>query len=79
MPLTQQELLAEALQLPVELRTALADCLYESVEAEMGPPDEIEQAWLEEAERRVQRLDRGETELIPHEVVVQQIEAMLKH
>ena len=31
------------------------------------PDPEIDKAWVEEAERRIEALDRGETRAIPHD------------
>ena len=77
MPRTGEELLTEAFQLPVDQRTALADSLYQSVASQTNAPDEVERAWLEEAHRRVERLQRGETELHTIEQVDARMRALL--
>ena len=38
-----------------------------------GTPQEIEAAWIEEVERRIAAVERGESELIPHEEVISQL------
>lgn len=34
-----------------------------------GPDAEVEQAWLEEVQRRLQQIDRGEVKTVPREEV----------
>jgi putative addiction module component (TIGR02574 family) len=43
-----------------------------------GTPEEIEAAWLEEVERRIERADRGETTAIPHEDVMAKLRARIQ-
>jgi len=58
---------AVALALPPDDRLALA---LESAE----PEDEgVEEAWEAEIGRRVERLERGEVQLIPHAAVLRRI------
>lgn len=38
-----------------------------------GTPEEIEAAWVEEAERRIAAFERGETTSIPHEDVMAEL------
>jgi putative addiction module component (TIGR02574 family) len=75
---TPEELLSEAMRLPPRQRAALADSLYESVESEMGEPDEVERAWLEEAHRRLERLERGEAELLPLDQIDASVRSLLR-
>jgi putative addiction module component (TIGR02574 family) len=72
LPLDQLE--AEALELPVGDRARLATRLLESLddEAEEDPAD-VEEAWLNEAERRYQRYLAGETVARPAEEVFARI------
>ncbi|MGI8772588.1 MAG: addiction module protein [Acidobacteriaceae bacterium] len=82
MPRTQEEILNDALQLPPEIRAALADSLLASLDSDdatQGTPEEIEQAWLAEAERRCEQIDRGEVEMVPWEEVRAKLEARLRH
>lgn len=57
-----RRLLEEALHLPAEDRAHLAAELSASVEREEEPGD-VEKAWADEIERRVQRVLSGESEL----------------
>ena len=42
-----------------------------------GTPEEIEAAWIEEVERRIASVERGESELIPYEEVISQLRQRL--
>jgi putative addiction module component (TIGR02574 family) len=64
--LTTDELLNEAISLPVELRAQLVDALLRSLNPTQA---EIDEWWAGEAERRIAELDAGEAELIPGEEV----------
>ena len=55
------ELLHEALRLPAEKRLALAAKLRESVKDAADP--EWDKAWLDELDRRMAMVERGEVEL----------------
>ncbi|MEC4684668.1 MAG: addiction module protein [Nitrospirota bacterium] len=60
------ELISEAISLPVEVRTLLVNKLHES----LNPPDkEIDKLWVEEAEKRVEELRTGKVKTIPGEDV----------
>jgi len=64
------ELISEAISLPVEVRTLLVNKLLES----LNPPDkEIDKLWVEEAEKRVDNLRTGKVETIPGEDVFRKI------
>jgi len=65
MPKTD-ELLNEAISLPVELRVQLVDALLKSLNPARA---EIDQLWAVEAERRVAEIEAGQAELIPGEEV----------
>jgi plasmid stabilization system protein ParE len=64
MPLSLDELETEALNLPARERADLAQRLFASLENEDAAEDPatVEQAWVEEAERRYQRYLAGEVE-----------------
>ncbi len=65
-----------ALSMDPESRARLAARLIESLEEDhIDAIDEkaIEQLWLDEAERRVARVDAGEDELIPAEQVLEEL------
>ncbi|MBM4032416.1 MAG: addiction module protein [Planctomycetes bacterium] len=69
----EQKVVDEALSLPVEARLAIVEKLLSSLN---GPTQrEIDDAWAEEAERRVAEIDRGEVELIPGEQVLARLRA----
>jgi putative addiction module component (TIGR02574 family) len=57
------EILKEALALPAEARAALADSLWESLDAEIDAG--AEEAWRQEIRRRLSELDSGKVAAIP--------------
>jgi putative addiction module component (TIGR02574 family) len=64
--LKTDELLNEAISLPVELRAQLVDALLRSLNPAQA---EIDELWAAEAERRIAEIDAGQVELIPGEEV----------
>jgi putative addiction module component (TIGR02574 family) len=70
---TLERLEAEALGLPLPERTRLIECLLASLDED----DEIAAAWAEEAERRIDALERGETQALPVEDVIAQARARI--
>jgi putative addiction module component (TIGR02574 family) len=56
------ELLKSALALPAETRAALADSLLESLDTKVD--EDVEQAWQEEIQTRLQEIDRGAAKLV---------------
>lgn len=65
-----------ALQLEPEKRAQLAARLIRSLPGEttiQADEAEIERLWLEEVERRVERIDAGKEELIPAEQVLEEL------
>jgi len=66
----------EALHLPISARAELAHKLLLSLDN--MPESEIEEAWLDEAERRANEIDRGIVELIPAEEVSRKARYLLK-
>jgi putative addiction module component (TIGR02574 family) len=66
----------QALGLSTDERARLAQELLESLDA-LGP-DELQRLWLDEAERRAAQTDRGETTLVPAEVVAKKARALLR-
>jgi putative addiction module component (TIGR02574 family) len=73
-----QELLREALALPVKERADVAAQLLASLdEAAAVDPAEVEAAWAEEIERRARRVIAGETTGIPWNDVRRRAEAEL--
>jgi putative addiction module component (TIGR02574 family) len=73
MPRAAEEILKEALQLPEDDRERIADSLLLSVQAGLGEP--IEQAWIDEANRRMVEIDEGRTQLVPGDQVMSHLRA----
>ena len=74
-----QELLREAMALPVKERADLAAELLASLDdAAAEDPAEVEAAWAAEIERRARRVITGETAGIPWEDVRRRAEAELR-
>jgi len=64
------ELISEAISLPVEVRTLLVNKLLES----LNPPNkEIDELWAKEAEKRVEELRTGKVKTIPGKEVFKKI------
>ncbi len=66
----------EALSMPPEERAKLAQKLLLSLE--VLSEEELEQAWLVEADRRARELDRGEAEPVSAEEVRRKARALLR-
>lgn len=66
----------EALGLTPANRAKLAHELLESLDA--LSPEEIDELWLDEAERRLKELDAGCVQLVPAEEVYRKAQALLK-
>lgn len=66
------ELLNEAMALPVELRAQLADALLKSLNPAQP---EIDELWAAEAEKRVAEIEAGDAKLIPGEEVFRKLHA----
>ncbi len=73
-----QDLLRDALALPVEERADLASELLASLEGPGDDPGEVEAAWAAEIEQRARRVLSGESVGEPWEDVRRRIEADLK-
>ena len=74
-----QELLREALTLPITERADVAAELLASLdEAEAENPVEVEAAWAAEIEKRARRVMAGESAGIPWEEVRRRAEAALR-
>jgi hypothetical protein len=70
---TIDELKAEALRLALESRADLAREPLASLDA--LSESEIERLWLDEAERRLAQMDRGEASADPSDVVLARVRA----
>ena len=66
----------EALNLPVRSRARLAERLIASLEP--GADSDAEQAWLEEAERRLDELESGHAHGVPANAVFEKARSALK-
>ncbi len=74
-----QELLREALALPLDERADVAAQLLASLDdAAADDPAEVEAAWAAEIERRARRAIAGETTGVPWEDVRRRAEAELR-
>ncbi len=62
--MTQLDLEREVLQLPLKARADLAKKLLESIDEITEP--ELEELWLEEVGERIEKVQRGESQLIPY-------------
>lgn len=61
-----KELIAEISDLPVEQRARIADLILQTLNT---PDPDIELAWIQEVEERIDEYEKGNVELIPaHEV-----------
>lgn len=66
----------EALHLPLSARADLAHKLLLSLDD--FSPTELEEVWLDEAERRAAEVDSGQVDLVPSEVVSRKAQALLR-
>jgi putative addiction module component (TIGR02574 family) len=71
MPMTAQQIEAEAMKLSPEERADLADKLWLSVNSQ----EEVDAASEVEIERRMRQIDAGEVETIPVEEVMAKLRA----
>jgi putative addiction module component (TIGR02574 family) len=71
MPLSNEQIKAEALRLPVRERALLAEELISSLDED----DDVEAAWTEEIERRVAEVREGRVELVDAEEVMARLRA----
>ncbi len=79
MPSRAQQLLREALALPLDERADVAAELLASLdEAKAEHPADVEAAWAAEIERRARRVMAGESTGVPWEDVRRRAEAELR-
>jgi putative addiction module component (TIGR02574 family) len=62
---------AAAISLPLDDRIALAEKLLDSLQGTMQR--EIDQAWVDEAERRLRAYEQGDSKAIPAEEVLRSL------
>ncbi|MGZ5437920.1 MAG: addiction module protein [Pyrinomonadaceae bacterium] len=70
------DIIKDALSLPPGARAMLADHLLESLDWEKQ--DEVDAAWAEEAERRMQEIRDGKVQTIDGEQVMRELRARRK-
>jgi putative addiction module component (TIGR02574 family) len=64
-------IVAEALSLPPLERAELIERLYDSLRS--TEEADVERAWIDEAERRIDRFVAGESQVIPYEQLKQSL------
>jgi putative addiction module component (TIGR02574 family) len=67
MPMTAEQIVAEALRLPVEERATVIDLLSESLDS--APLNEMDKLWASDTKRRADELISGKVQGIPGEQV----------
>ncbi len=68
---SSEEIFREAVALPVDARTELAERLIASIAEDISP--DIVQAQLAEVRRRIAEVESGEAELIPGDKVLARV------
>jgi hypothetical protein len=71
-----EQVISAALALPAEVRAELADRLLNSLDN--ATPAGIGAAWADEAERRIEQLDRGELTLVPGNALITALQSRCK-
>jgi len=61
MSMTAEQIVSAALNLPIQARAFVAECLLESLDA--APGGELSPAWREEIQKRCREVDDGAVEL----------------
>jgi putative addiction module component (TIGR02574 family) len=72
---TSNEIIDAAMSLPPEVRAQIAAQLLDSLDPERA---EVDAAWAVEIESRIQEIEEGRVELIPHEQVMEQARRRLQ-
>jgi len=67
MPRESQQVMDDALSLPVEARVQLVEKLLESLN--LPTQSEVEEAWAKEVDLRIAQVEKGEVKLVPGEEV----------
>jgi putative addiction module component (TIGR02574 family) len=73
MALTREQIVAEAMALPPEERSRVAEELWLSVDA--ATQEEIDTAWLTEIRRRIAAVDSGQMKTLPADQVFAELRA----
>jgi len=71
MPMTKEQILAEAMKLDPQDRVAVAEQLWLTLDHESDR--EIDAAWAEEADRRMASYERGEVQAKPVDEVIERL------
>ena len=72
---TENEIISEAVSLPINIRTKLVEKLLQSI----NPSEkEIDKLWAKESERRIKELESNKTKTIPEKKVFLKIHKRLK-
>jgi putative addiction module component (TIGR02574 family) len=72
---TSNEIIDAAMSLPPEVRAQIAEQLLDSLDPDRA---QIDAAWAIEIESRIQEIEEGRVELIPHEQVIEQARRRLQ-
>jgi len=73
--ISKDELISEAISLPVEIRLQVVEKILESLNPSHKDIDEL---WAVEAERRVAEIEKGEVETVPGDEVFRKLHDRLK-
>lgn len=73
---TAKKILDEALSLPEEDRRRLGEAILDSVPR--GAPEDTQRAWVDEARRRAEKIERGEAELLDLDEALTDLRADLR-
>ncbi len=73
--ISKEQLISEAISLPVDIRIQLVERLLESLNPSHKDIDEL---WAIEAERRVAKIERGEVATVSGEEVFRKLHDRLK-
>lgn len=73
--ISKEQLISEAISLPVDIRLQLVERLLESLNPSCK---EMDQLWAIEAERRVAEVEAGEVTTVPGEEVFSKLHDRLK-
>jgi putative addiction module component (TIGR02574 family) len=74
--MTTADLEEAVLDLPLEDRAHLAHRLLESLD--QPPKSEVQQMWLQEAQRRANEIDQGKVQLVSAEELEQSVQSLFK-
>ena len=70
-----KDLIAEISDLPMDQRAKIADHILQTLNS---PDPEIESAWIQEVEERVDEYEKGKVELIPAKKVFKSLREITK-